>query len=98
MKVNVSKELQELSMNYSSLQIKVITIAAAFTKIVECYQSLVPKVEAKASEDILNFENLGVLLGEIKEIVSKSAQSSFLTPEFLTQKLQILNQAFQKAC
>ncbi|CAI9299024.1 unnamed protein product [Lactuca saligna] len=40
---------------------------------------------------------LGVLLGEIKKLVLKPAQTSFLTPEFLTQKIQILDQAIQKA-
>lgn len=97
MKVEISKKINVLSTNYSSLQIKVDTIVAAVTKVVECYQSLILKVEAKTSEDMVNFDKMGTMLGELKELVSKPAQTSLLTREFLTQKLQILDQAIQKA-
>ena len=93
LKVDVSKELNELNSNYSIIKSNVDTIAAAVRTIFERYQSLTPKFNAKAKEDAQNFDKMGVLLGEMKELVSKPALTSFLTPEFLTQKLHSLDQA-----
>lgn len=42
LKVEVSKEIHELSTIYSSLHSKVDTIDGVVTKIDECYQTLIP--------------------------------------------------------
>ncbi|CAI9285132.1 unnamed protein product [Lactuca saligna] len=96
MKVDILKEIQELSANYSSLHSKIDTIVGVVMKVVEYYQSLISKDKAKASEDVLNFEKIGVLLGELREIVSKPTTTSDLTPEFLTQKFNSLEVEIMK--
>ncbi|CAI9287686.1 unnamed protein product [Lactuca saligna] len=68
----------------------------AVTKVVERHQSLISKNEEKESEDVLNFEKIGFLLGELKEIVSKSTTASGLTLEFLTQKFNSLEASITK--
>lgn len=72
----MAKEIHELSTNYSSLLSKVDIVAGAVTKIVECYQTLVPKIEDKVVGDATSFGNLDVMLGELKELVLKSGSSS----------------------
>lgn len=88
LKVDMAKEIHELSTNYSSLLSKVDIVAGAVTKIVECYQTLVPKIEDKVVGDATSFGNLDVMLGELKELVLKSGSSSLLTPKILTQKFR----------
>lgn len=97
MKVDVSKEINELLTYYYSILSKVDIIATAVMNFVQTFQSLLPKVEAKANVDVLNFEKLGALLGEIKGLVSKFVTTSSLTHEFLTQKFNSLEEAIQKA-
>ena len=89
LKVDMEKEINELSTNYCSLLSKVDIVAAVVTKVVECYQSLIPKIDDKATGDITCFGKLDAMLSELKEMVSKSGSSSLLTPEFLTQKFRL---------
>ncbi|CAI9300263.1 unnamed protein product [Lactuca saligna] len=86
LKVDMEKEINELSTNYYSLLSKVDIVAADVTKVVECYQSLIPKIEDKAVGDNTSFGKLDAMLSELKEMVSKYGSSSLLTLEFLTQK------------
>ena len=96
-KVDVSKEMNTLTTNYSLILSKVYIIAGAITNFIQTFQSTIPSIEAKDKEDRAQFGQLKVLLGELKEVVSNPAPQSFLTPEFLTQKLHGLDQAIQKA-
>lgn len=47
-------------------------------------------------EDVKSFSNITQLLGELKEMVSKSGSSSLITPEFLTQKFCLFETTLQK--
>lgn len=72
--------------NYSSILEKVDMIAGVVTKIVECYNSMLPKMDAQVESESKQFEKIDTLLVELKEMVSKSSTSSLFTTEFLTKK------------
>ena len=96
MKKEVSQEISEVNPRYTSIQEKVDIIAGAVTNFIQTFQATVPTIEAKASDDKEQFAKLKELLGELKSIVSKPTPQSFLTSEFLTQKLNVLDQVIQK--
>lgn len=63
LRVDMAKEIADLDHNYSSLHTKVGIIADVVTKVVEMYNSLLPKVYKKVEVDAQSF-------GKIKETLS----------------------------
>lgn len=89
---DMAKEIKILTRNYSTLHTKVDTIDDAVTEAMEQYTSLVPKFKKKFDVNAINFGNIAKLLGELKDLMSKSgsSSSSLFTPECLTQKFSFL--------
>lgn len=89
---DMAKEVADLTHNYSSLHTKVDINVDAVTKVIEWYISLAPKIKKKAEVDVQSFKKLDKLLGDLKDLVSKSgsSSSSLLTLEFLTHKFRLL--------
>ena len=77
---------------YNSIQEKVDIIVGAVTNFIKTFQDTVPKFESKATEVKDQFAKFVELPADLKNVVSKPAQHSLLTPEFLTQKLNVLDQ------
>lgn len=86
----MEKEIKDLTHNYCSILTKVDIIIGAVTKIAECYNSMLPKIDAKYEIDLKNFGKIDSLLVELKEMVSNPSSSYLFTPEFLTQKFRLL--------
>lgn len=74
MESDVSKEINDLSTNYLSIVSKLDIIAGVVTNFIQTFPSIVPTIEAKGNEDCAQFNQLKILLGELKELVSKPAQ------------------------
>ncbi|CAI9298986.1 unnamed protein product [Lactuca saligna] len=96
LKVNVAKGINELNITYSSLLSKVDIIVEALTKVVQWYQSLLPKFDGKATVGLNNCGKIDTLLRELNELISKYSSFSLLTPEFLTQKFCVFETTIQQ--
>ena len=96
LKKEVSQEINNMYSQNNSIQEKVDIITGAVTNFIKTFQDTVPKFESKATEDKDQFAKLVELLAELKNVVSKPSQQSFLTHELLTQKLNVLDQVIQK--
>lgn len=67
---DMAKEVAQIDRNYSSLSMKVDIIANVVTKVVELYNSLVPKLGSKSKFDGQCIAKIEELLGNFKELVS----------------------------
>lgn len=58
----MAKKIVALNHNYSSLHTKIDIIVFAVTKFVEWYNSLLPKVDKMATDEIISFGNIEKVL------------------------------------
>ena len=91
------KELQDINSQHFEVQKKVDVVATDLNKLLNDSQSHAPLIEAKQKENKEQFDKLIQLVTELKTLVSQTSHQSILTSEFLTLKVNTLEQAIQKA-
>ncbi|KAL7617007.1 hypothetical protein Lser_V15G03290 [Lactuca serriola] len=97
LKAEIAKEIQDLQSQNLEVQKRVDIIADAVTKLATDYQPSAQMIEAKHQENKVQFSKLIQLSTELKSCVSQTSQQTILTPEFLTLKVNTLEQDIQKA-
>ncbi|CAI9280545.1 unnamed protein product [Lactuca saligna] len=85
LRVDMAKEVDAISHDFSTLHTKVDIIAAVMTNVVKWYQSLLPKVNKIAELNTQSFSKVEDSLINHKDLVLKiGSSSSQITPHSLS--------------
>ncbi|KAL7601073.1 hypothetical protein Lser_V15G24877 [Lactuca serriola] len=92
LKSELAKDLQDVHTRQEDLQKQIVEISSQLHKL-----NNIPVVEDQKAATMEKFDHLIKLVTELKSAVSHSSSSQILTPEFLSLKINTLEQAIQKA-
>ena len=92
LKSELAKELQDIHTQNAEVQKQIAEVSSRVQKFVD-----VPILEAHNEETKEKLDQLTKLVSELKMVVSQSSTTQILTPEFLSLKINTLEQAIQKA-
>ncbi|XP_052619606.1 uncharacterized protein LOC128125976 [Lactuca sativa] len=97
LKQELAKELHDITSQNLEVQKRVDVVATALNKVITDSQSPSLILEANQKENKEKFDKLIQLVTELKTLVSQPTSQTILTLEFLSLKVNTLEQAIQKA-